>query len=559
MRRLSTPHPRRGAAGASTALALALVLSACGGDDGGGGGGTAEGGGGSGDGTYSVYINNVEVPELVPSKVTESEGNQVLEALCTGLVTYAPEGELQMNGIAASIESEDNTTWTVTLNEGWTFHDGTPVEAQNFVDAWNYAAYSPNAASGSYFFANISGYDDLQGETDDEGNVTAEPAATEMSGLTVNSPTEFTVTLSAPFSQFPLTVGYTAFMPLPQAFFDNDNAYPDDTPICTGAFQADGPYEPNQGITVSRYDDYSGEAAQAGGVEFRVFSDENTAYNELLANNLDITDLVPTAQLGNVESDLGDRFIEQPTAAFNYIGFPTYDERFADKRVRQAFSMAIDRESITQDVLDGSREPAYDAVPPVIQGHREDACEYCQYDPERAAELLEESGFDTSQPVELIFNAGGGHEVWMQAVADNLASNLGVQASLGQPLEFADYLPLLDERGATGPFRLGWGMDYPSMQNFLEPLYSTGALPPAGSNTAFYTNEEFDRLVQEGNEAESIDASIESYQQADDVLLEDMPIAPMFFTRVNAGYSENVGDVTFDAFSNVRTAQVTVN
>ena len=81
----------------------------------------------------------------------------------TGLVEYDRESnEAVYTGVAESIESEDQTTWTVTLKDGWTFHDGTPVNAESFVNAWNYIAYSPNAQGASYFMANIEGYGDLQ-------------------------------------------------------------------------------------------------------------------------------------------------------------------------------------------------------------------------------------------------------------------------------------------------------------------------------------------------------------------------------------------------------------
>ena len=106
------------------------------------------------------------------------------------------------------------------------------------------------------------------------------------------------------------------------------------------------------------------------------------------------------------------------------------------------------------------------------------------------------------------------------------------------------YTPKLDEKGMTGPFRLGWSMDYPSPQNYLEPLHSTAALPPNGSNSAFYSNPEFDALVKKGNEASDNAEAISFYQQADDVLLEDMPIAPMFFGVEQIVHSENVSNAT---------------
>jgi ABC-type transport system substrate-binding protein len=101
-------------------------------------------------------------------------------------------------------------------------------------------------------------------------------------------------------------------------------------------------------------------------------------------------------------------------------------------------------------------------------------------------------------------------------------------------------------------------MDYPSPQNYLEPLYSTAATPPNGSNTAFYSNPEFDELIKEGNTAEDNEAAVEAYQAAEDVMLEDMPIAPMFFGKIQAAHSEKVENVMYDAFTQLRVEDVTV-
>ena len=142
-------------------LALALGAAACGGGDDGSGGGEGGGGGsseGAAGGTFSMYIGEPENP-LVPSNTSETEGGQVVDALWTGLVGYDAEtSELNYDGVAESIESEDSKTWTITLKEGWTFHDGTPVTSDSFINAWNYAANSVNAQGNSYFFANVEGY-----------------------------------------------------------------------------------------------------------------------------------------------------------------------------------------------------------------------------------------------------------------------------------------------------------------------------------------------------------------------------------------------------------------
>ncbi|MDT0276801.1 peptide ABC transporter substrate-binding protein [Blastococcus goldschmidtiae] len=540
------------------ALAGAMLLSACGGgdDNGSGSGGSSADGGGE----FSMYIGDPENP-LIPGNTTETEGGQVVDSLWTGLVNYDNEtNEATFDGVAESIESEDQQTWTVTLNDGWTFHDGTPVTAQSFVDAWNYTAYSPNAQGNSYFFSNIEGYEDLQAPEDENGEPTGEPpAAEELSGLEVIDDQTFEVTLSAPYAQWPTTVGYTAFYPMPEAFFEDPEGF-GEQPIGNGPFQAEEPFVEGQGITLTKYEDYAGEdEAQADAVEYRVYTEQNTAYTDLQGGSLDIVDQLPPDAIVSAQDEFGDRYLETAQGDITSLGFPTYDERFADPNVRKAFSMAIDRQAISDAIFNGTRTPATSYVSPVVEGYRDDACEVCELDVDEANRLLDEAGFDRSQPVDLWFNAGGGHEEWMQAVGNQIRENLDVEYQLRGDLQFAEYLPLQDAQGMTGPFRAGWIMDYPVMENFLGPLYSTAALPPAGSNTTFYSNPEFDEALAEGNSAGSVDEAIEAYQAAEDILIEDLPAAPLFYRLNQGAHSDRVSNVVIDAFGRVDTAAVTVN
>jgi oligopeptide transport system substrate-binding protein len=525
------------------AAVLALAATACGGGDDGGdeGGGEAATGG-----TFSMYIGEPE--HLIPGNTNESEGSQVLSALYTGLYDYNVETSEPEAEMAESVESDDQTNWTVTIKEGWTFHDGTPVTAQSFVDAWNWTAYSPNAAGNSYFFANIVGYDDLQAE---EGGT---PAAQEMSGLVVEDDQTFTVQLNAPFSQFPLTLGYTAFYPMAEACL-SDIAACEESPIGNGAYQMDGSWEHNQAINLTRYEDYAGTPGNADNVEFRIYSDINTAYNDLLAGNLDVMEQVPPERIAGLETDFPDRTITRPSSTFTYIGFPLYDQRFTNPQLRQAFSQAIDRQAIIDAIFNGTRVAAQSVVSPVVAGSRDDACgELCEYDPAAAKQKFDAAG-GFQGTLNLWFNSGAGHDQWMQAVANQLRQNLGIQDIVFEQKDFAEYNGILDEHQVTGPYRLGWVMDYPSPQNYLEPIYATGA----SSNHMTYSNPEFDQLVAEGNAAPSIDEGIELYHQAEDILLQDMPVIPMWFARVDGAYAENVSDVTIDAFSQVDIAGVTVN
>ena len=536
---------KRPAALVATAVAGAMLLSACGGggDDGGSGGGS----GGGGGGTFSAYIGEPENP-LVPGNTTESEGSKVITALWTGLVTFSQEGEVEYNGVAESIESEDNQNWTVTLKDGWTFHDGTPVDAQSFVDAWNYTANPQNAQDGASYLSRIEGYQALQDGT-----------ATELSGLTVEDDTTFTVRLAAPFTLFPAVVGYQTFYPLPDVFFEDPAAF-GTNPVGNGPFQADSEFVPGQGMTLTRFEDYAGDdVAQADGMEFIVYADQATAYTDAQDGNVDIVDVIPPDVIEEAESVFGDGFIRTEVSQITYLGFPTYDPRFADPRVRQAISMAIDREAIGTAIFSGTRTPADSFIAPVVEGYREGACEYCTLDVDQANELLDAAGFDRSQPVDLWFNAGAGHDAWMEAVGNQLRQNIGVDFQLRGDLDFAQYLPLGEEKGWTGPFRYGWSFDYPAAESYLTPLFATASQPPAGSNFSFYSNPEVEALIAEGDQAATEEEAIEAYQAAEDLIAEDMPMAPLFFTEIQTVHTENVDNVRIDLFQHPVWSEVTVN
>jgi peptide/nickel transport system substrate-binding protein/oligopeptide transport system substrate-binding protein len=532
----------------ATAVAAALLMTACGSDEGGDEGGASEGG------TFSLQIAEPQNP-LVPGNTTEQSGDRVVNALWTGLAKFDEDNNLEYTGVAESMESEDNVVWTITLKDGWTFHDGTPVNAQSFVDAWNFTAASENAQEGSSFFNKIAGWQDVQAPVDPTTEEITGPApATEMSGLEVVDDLTFTVTLAAPFAQFPAIVTYNPFYPLPEAFFADPEGF-GSQPIGNGPFKADEEFVPGEGITLTRFDEYAGDnKAVADGVEFRVYAETETAYTDAQDGNVDIVEVIPPDAISTAESDFGDRFIRTQSSQITYLGFPTNDERYADPRVRQAISLAIDRDAISTAIFEGTRTAADSFFPPVIEGYREGACEFCELDAERANELLDEAGFDRTQPVELWFNSDGAHAAWMEAVGNQLRDNLDVEFVLNGNLQFAEILPLFDAGEVTGPYRIGWSFDYPSAESYLAPLFTTNA----SSNYSKYDNPEFNALVAEGDQADNPEDAVSAYQGAEDLLVADMPWAPLFFTEIQSVHSENVENVTLDLFQRVDVASVSV-
>ena len=147
----------------------------------------------------------------------------------------------------------------------------------------------------------------------------------------------------------------------------------------------------------------------------------------------------------------------------------------------------------------------------------------------------------------------------MEAVGNQLRQNLGVEFVLQGNLDFAEYLPLGEQQGWTGPFRYGWSFDYPAAESYLTPLFAESALPPLGSNYSFYSDPQVAELITQGDQATDEAQAIADYQAAEDIIAEAMPMAPLFFTEIQSVHTENVSNVRLDLFQRVVVSEVTVN
>jgi len=481
-----------------------------------------------------------------------------MDVLYEGLVRYDENGD-PVNAVAESIETEDSKTYTITLKDGQVFSDGTPVTADSFVDAWNFGANISNAQLNSYFFEPIAGYEEVHPEpaadaAEDDPPPT--PTADTMSGLEVVDEKTFTVELSEPQSDFPIRLGYTAFMPLPPAAFEDPDAF-GEAPIGNGPYKMDGAWEHDVQIKTVVNDAYAGEETpQNGGVTFKFYQDPAAAYQDLLADNLDVIDLLPDSAFATFEDDLGDRAINQPAGIFQSFSFPLYNPTFQGpnaNKVRQAISMAINREQITDTIFQGTRTPAVDFSSPVVQGHDNICGEVCTYDPEAAKALLAEAGGLPGNSMTIGYNADGGHKGWVDAVCNDIKNNLGIECTGNSYPDFKSLRDPVTKKAMESAFRTGWQMDYPALSNFLGPLYGTGA----GSNDAVYNNPEFDALLAKGDAAPSPEEGIEFYQQAEELLVRDLPAIPLWYSNATGGYATTVENVAFDVFSVPIYTQIT--
>ncbi|MGM7697479.1 peptide ABC transporter substrate-binding protein [Microbacterium sp. A84] len=520
-------------AGAGLLAASVTALAGC---ASGGGGDTDTGDTADGDTAAIISVNGSEPQNpLIPTNTNETGGGKILDAMFAGLIGYAADGSV-FNDVAEEITTDDPQHLTVKIREGLTFTDGEEVTADNFINAWNQGALASNEHLSSYFF------EDIEGFSYDEDS--------ELTGLEQVDDYTFTIALNKPASDFAQRLGYSAYYPLPDVAFEDLDAF-GENPIGNGPYMPDGEgaWQHDVGIDLVVNPDYDGPRTPAnGGLNIVFYATQDAAYADLLAGELDVLDAIPDSAFETFESDLGDRAVNQPAAIFQSFTIPDRLEHFGGEEGnlrRQALSMAINRAEITDVIFQGTRTPASDFTSPVIDGWSDSlaGAEVLEFNSERAAELWAEA--DAISPwtgeFQIAYNADGGHQAWVDATVNSIKNTLGIEASGAPYPTFAEARALITDRTIQTAFRTGWQADYPGLYNFLGPLYATNA----GSNDGDYSSEEFDTLLAEGISATDADEANALFQQAQEVLLQDLPALPLWYSNVVGGYSETVENVEF--------------
>jgi oligopeptide transport system substrate-binding protein len=529
---------------------VALLAAACGGGN--GSDDTSSSPAGKTGGAVTVRGCNPQNP-LVPGNTNETCGGNVLDAVTAKLVHYNPETAAPENDIAEKIESTDNQNFTVTLQKGYKFQDGTEVKAKNFVDAWNWVAAGENAALGSYFFDPIDGYKDTQctGDGDDPCAGAGKAKTNKLSGLVVKDDYTFTIKTTEKVSNLPVRLGYTAFAPVPDSFFADPKAY-GEKPIGAGPFKFDS-WTKNTEIKLSKFADYSGKfGGKLDNVTFKIYQDDDAAYNDVIANQLDVIDTIPSSALidDKYKTDLPDRNLSKAVGVIQAINFPPTktDPNYSDPKIRQAISMAIDRATIVKQIFNNTREPATGWVSPVVDGYKANACgESCVFDPAKAKAKLDEAGGFKGGKMTISYNADASHKAWVEATCNSIKTSLGVDCVATPVVDFATFRSQITDRKMKGMFRAGWQMDYPSIENFLAPIYGTNA----GSNDSDYSSAQFDQLLKEGAAAKDGASANAKYQEAEGVLATDMASIPMWYSTAQFGWSNKVTGVKVTAFGTI--------
>jgi oligopeptide transport system substrate-binding protein len=504
-------------------------------------------------------LGESDVPTLDPALATDSSSIQILNETYIGLTMLDDLTAATIPGMAESWELTDNgdgtSTWTFTLRQGipWVKFNPATGEVEQVTDADGNVRYvtandfdygwrrtlNPNTA-GEYAY--VLAYEVLGGadyhfqEVAEDGSLAI---GDDTLGFGVTDDYTFWVSTDAP-KETQLSV-YGMWMARPQPQWVIEEA--GELWIEPENFVSYGPFalwEWNhvEYISIITNPFWAGTAeipaASIDGVQFRII-DSVTALAEYEAGNLDTLDVVDTASIPRVQADpvLSGELNIGAGACSYYYGFSIGIEPFNNVHMRRAFSFAVDREQIVNEVTLGGETPAsYFTLPTLNAAPQPDAMDEMGYgigyDPEAAVEELEiameELGYaDVSAipPISLLYNTSEGHRRIAEAIRDQWATTLGIEVQLVNQ-DFAVYL---DQRATFQVWRAGWCFDYPDTHNFLFDVFST-----TGQSDTGYSSEAFDALVEEAASLTDTQARIDLYAEAEQLLVyEDAVIIPIYW------------------------------
>lgn len=301
-------------------------------------------------------------------------------------------------------------------------------------------------------------------------------------------------------------------------------------------------------------------------VQIHFLSDKKQAYRAFLMGNLDyITGIEPNSvdeifnPDGTINIDFKKRFDVEKITYLNteYLGFQldkkakfyegNKDHPFLNKKFRRALSYAIDREKLIKYLRNNVGIPAnYGMVPPPVPNYESEEVKGYSYDPDRALRLFRQSGVKQTQLKDLSVSCTQEYKDLIEFVAKQWEDVLGVTVRVEITGASVYYTNI--KKGETGFFRASWLGDYPDAENYLTLFYSKN-FAPNGPNKTHYSNYEFDKLYRKGvNEQNTVSRNV-MYQQADQLMMLDAPVIPLFYDEVIRLKQKNITNFPANAMN----------
>ncbi len=486
---------------------------------------------------------------LDPAKVEDGDTIDLLQQVYEGLVAWSPENTVEPRLAESWTISEDGTTYTFKLKQGVKFHNGQTMTSADVKWSLERAA-NPKLQStvADAYMGDIVGLSEM-----------VEGQATSVTGIETPDPNTVIIKIDKPRPYWLGKFTYLSAAILPKG------GVPAEAPISkpeemvgTGPFKVTE-YVPQQLVRLEGFADYHGGAPKLKGIERRVVKDAATRLSMYRTGEIDLLMLerqdVAALQKDAVMKD-HLKFFDRP--AIWYIGMnqDAYPA-FKDKKLRQAIAMAIDRNTIVNEILGGINVVAESVIPPSVPGHRAKAAIY-PYNPAEAKKLLAEAGYGPGgkalPPLELMFREQRPDiQAVAVAVAGQLKQNLGVEPKLVTK-EWGAYLEMRNRKELPF-FHMRWAADYLDPENFVTFFFASYGY----ENKIGYVNPALDALTTKADVMPDGPERIKLYQQAEDIALQDAVFVPIYFQRDAELISPRVKGLRESVFGHLPHTTVTVD
>jgi len=463
--------------------------------------------------------NGGEPGSLDPALAEDVHAFNVLRDLYEGLVTEAPDGSL-VPGVARLWEvSDDGLGYTFQLRDDALWSDGSPVVAGDFIASLR-RALSPDSQSPYAFLL----YPILNARAVAGGEM---PLAA-LGVRALNSKT-LEIHLHSPTSYFPGILAMPIAFPLFQGQILDARQFSD-----PASFVGNGPYVLKERQVGSRIRlEKNPRFREAGTVDVPIIDylpieDPDAEYRMYRAGDLDITATIPPAQIANIRSNRPEEVRISPSLALYYIALDLSESPMSDATLRQALSMALDRDVLV-DIIGRGEQPAYGVVPTGVSGYAGAHFDW-QNKPQnerqqRARTLYAQAGYGPEKPLRftLMYDVGDIHETVALAVTAMWRDVLGADVTLDKR-EWKYFLDTRDNRADWQAMRFAWFGDYNDASTFLEIFRSDSP-----QNLSGFRSPEYDELLDAAALTLDYDARSEYMNEAESYLLSASPIIPLYF------------------------------
>ncbi len=460
-----------------------------------------------------IFNFQQEPPTIDWNKATDSVSIDALVNLMEGLMEYDKDLKPVPNLAESYTLSPDGKVYTFTLKRGIKWSDGKELTAQDFRDSWLRALDPKTASMYAYFLFDIKGAQNYNSGTTSNSSDVA---------IKVLDPYKLEVTLSHPASYWLNIPTFTVTFPIRKDLIDKfgDKWTEPQNLVTLGPYKLQTWDHNNKMVWVAN-PLYHGPLPGFKKVIGWVIAEEATAISLFESGDLDFVRRIPALDIDRFRGK--PEFHMFPALRILYYGFNVTKKPFTDKRVRQAFSLAVDRSQFPA-LLKGGQIAMTSIIPTGMPGYEPKIG--LGYDANKARKLLAEAGYPDGKNfprVTAYFDMGRED---MKTVAEALQQmwkkELNVSVDLQQQ-EWKAHLAML-ESDSPQLWRLGWGADYPDPDNFLEIFTSY-----SGNNHTKWVNPEFDSFIAQGAAELNMDKRLEIYRKAQKILTEDdVPVIPLF-------------------------------